>query len=114
MNMHQNARLTPKGRELLIERLERGEHPEDVACAMGVSVRTVDKWRRRWRVGGVAALRDRSSRPRHRAPDSAPARQRHRGRKHAGRRQRLHLRAARAGAVGQVRSRRLGAVSRSR
>ena len=41
MNMHQNARLTPKGRELLIRRLERGEHPEDVACAMGVSVRTV-------------------------------------------------------------------------
>ncbi len=36
MNMHQNARLTPKGRELLIERLERGEHPKDVACAMGV------------------------------------------------------------------------------
>jgi len=41
MNMHKNARLTPKGRELLIERLERGEHPIDVAGAMGVSVRTV-------------------------------------------------------------------------
>ena len=27
MNMHQNARLTPKGREVLIRRLERGEHP---------------------------------------------------------------------------------------
>ncbi|WP_156892535.1 hypothetical protein [Salaquimonas pukyongi] len=27
MNIHKNARLTPKGRELLIERLERGEHP---------------------------------------------------------------------------------------
>ena len=25
MNMHKNARLTPKGRELLIARLERGE-----------------------------------------------------------------------------------------
>ena len=37
MNMHKNARLTPKGRELLIARLERGEHPSDVACAMGVS-----------------------------------------------------------------------------
>ncbi|MFP6708473.1 MAG: leucine zipper domain-containing protein, partial [Alphaproteobacteria bacterium] len=33
MNMHQNARLTPKGRELLIQRLERGKHPEDVAGA---------------------------------------------------------------------------------
>ena len=72
MNMHQNARLTPKGRELLIERLERGEHPKDVACAMGVSVRTVYKWYRRWREGGVAALRDRSSRPRH-SPDRTPA-----------------------------------------
>ena len=41
MNIHNNARLTPKGRELLIGRLERGEHPHDVACAMGVSVRTV-------------------------------------------------------------------------
>jgi hypothetical protein len=27
MNMHHNARLTPKGRELLIERLERGVPP---------------------------------------------------------------------------------------
>ena len=28
MNMHQNSRLTPKGRELLIERLEREEYDE--------------------------------------------------------------------------------------
>jgi transposase InsO family protein len=63
MNMHQNARLTPKGRELLIQRLHRGEHPEDVACAMGVSVRTVYKWRRRYREEGLAGLQDRSSRP---------------------------------------------------
>ena len=27
MNIHKNARLTPKGREILISRLERGEHP---------------------------------------------------------------------------------------
>ncbi|WP_156892502.1 hypothetical protein [Salaquimonas pukyongi] len=31
MNIHKNARLTPKGREILIERLERGEHPREVA-----------------------------------------------------------------------------------
>ncbi len=55
MNMHKNARLTPKGRELLIERLDRGEHPNDVASAMGVSVRTVYKWRRRYRNGGLTA-----------------------------------------------------------
>lgn len=63
MNMHKNARLTPKGREVLVERLERGERPADVACAMGVSVRTVYKWRKRYRGEGVAGLRDRSSRP---------------------------------------------------
>ena len=63
MNIHQNARLTPKGRVLLIERLERGEHPCDVACAMGVSVRTVYKWRRRYHDCGPAGLQDRSSRP---------------------------------------------------
>ncbi len=63
MNMHQNARLTPKGRELLIARLDRGEHPEDVACAMSISVRTVYKWRRRYREEGLSGLQDRTSRP---------------------------------------------------
>ena len=72
MNIHKNARLTPKGRELLIERLGRGECANDVACAMGVSVRTVYKWRRRYRDGGLAALRDRSSEPR-RSPARTPA-----------------------------------------
>ncbi len=72
MNIHKNARLTPKGRELLIERLDRGERAYDVACAMGVSVRTVYKWRRRYRDGGLAALRDRSSEP-HRSPDRTAA-----------------------------------------
>ena len=56
MNVHKNARLTPKGRELLIERLARGEHPIDVAGAMGVSVRTLYKWRKRYWDGGLAAL----------------------------------------------------------
>lgn len=63
MNMHENARLTPKGRELLIARLERGEHPEDVASAMGISLRTVYKWRKRYRDFGPSGLHDRSSRP---------------------------------------------------
>jgi len=63
MNIHHNACLTPKGRELLIERLERGEQPEDVACAMGVSVRTVYKWRWRYREQGLAGLQDCSTRP---------------------------------------------------
>jgi transposase InsO family protein len=72
MNVHENAGLTPKGRELLISRLERGEHPEDVATAMGVSTSTVYKWRRRYRAEDLAGLRDRSSRP-HASPNRTPA-----------------------------------------
>ena len=63
MNVHKNARLTPRGREILINRLKRGEHAQDVATAMGVSVSTVCKWRRRHRAEGLAGLRDRSSEP---------------------------------------------------
>ncbi len=63
MNVHKNARLTPRGREILISRLERGECPQDVATAMGVSAGTVYKWRRRYRAEGFAGLLDRSSRP---------------------------------------------------
>ena len=76
MNMHKNARLTPKGRELLIERLRRGEQPEDVAVALGVSLSTVYKWRRRYREDGLKGLQDRSSRPRNspnRTPDQVEA-----------------------------------------
>ena len=71
MNIHKNAGLTPRGREILISRLERGEHPDDVAAATGVSVSTVYKWRRRYRAEGLAGLRDRSSRP-HTSPDKTP------------------------------------------
>jgi len=63
MNVHKNARHTPRGRAIMISRLDRGEHPQDVAAAMGVSLGTVYKWRRRYRAEGVAGLQDRSSRP---------------------------------------------------
>jgi transposase InsO family protein len=63
MNIHKNARLTVKGRELVIERLQRGERACDVACAMGVNVRTIYKWHRRYRDHGLSGLQDRSSRP---------------------------------------------------
>ncbi|MBE9556593.1 MAG: IS481 family transposase [Proteobacteria bacterium] len=63
MNVHKNARLTPRGREILVSRLERGEHPLDVATAMGVSASTVYKWWRRYRTEGIAGLLDHSSRP---------------------------------------------------
>ncbi len=73
MNVHKNARLTPRGREILISRLERGEHPLDVSTAMGVSASTVYKWRRRYHAEGFTGLLDRSSRPNaspNRTPDA--------------------------------------------
>ena len=76
MNVHKNARLTPRGREILISRLERGEHPLDVATAMGASASTVYKWWRRYRAEGLAGLLDRSSRPNaspNRTPDDVEA-----------------------------------------
>ena len=63
--MHQNARLTPKGREVMLARLQAGQHPLEVAQAMSVSLTTVKKWRRRYRLEGSAGLLDRSSRPHH-------------------------------------------------
>jgi len=59
--MHKNARLTPKGRALMLERLAAGQHQADVAQAMGVSLTTLKKWLRRYRSEGRAGLQDRSS-----------------------------------------------------
>ena len=61
--MHKNARLTPKGREVMLGRLQAGQHQVDVAQAMGVSLTTLKKWLRRYRSAGLAGLLDRSSRP---------------------------------------------------
>lgn len=64
MNVHENARLTPRGREGLARRVLAGETTEAVAEAYGVSGRTVKKWVKRYVAQGKAGLRDRSSRPR--------------------------------------------------
>ncbi len=64
MNLHKHARLTPRGRALLVQRIEQGLRVEDAAQAAGVSVRTAYKWLRRFREEGEAGLQDRSSRPR--------------------------------------------------
>lgn len=64
MNIHKNARLTPHGRALLVQRmLDGGLRPKEAAHASGVSVRTAYKWLQRFRAEGVAGLNDRSSRP---------------------------------------------------
>ena len=72
MNLHKHARLTPRGRALLVERVvDHGLRVEEAAHAAGVSVRTAYKWLRRFREEGLAGLQDRSSRP-HRSPSATP------------------------------------------
>ena len=63
MNLHKHARLTPRGRALLVQRMLNGLRTEEAAQAAGVSVRTAYKWLRRFREEGEAGLMDRSSRP---------------------------------------------------
>ena len=63
MNIHKNARLTPRGRERIVRQVASGQTPEAVAEAVGVCPRTVRKWVDRYRFEGLAGLQDRSSRP---------------------------------------------------
>lgn len=60
---HANARLTQRGRKLLVDRVLAGHKPGEVAKQLGVSRPTVYKWVRRYLVEGLAGLADRSSRP---------------------------------------------------
>jgi transposase InsO family protein len=64
MKLHRNARLSVKGRELLVERIEHaGWSLTEAAEAAGVSDRTARKWLARHRAEGSAGLLDRSSAP---------------------------------------------------
>jgi transposase InsO family protein len=64
MKLHANARTCPRSRRLAVDRVERdGWTLAAAASAAGVSVRTVSKWRRRWRVEGEQGLLDRCSAP---------------------------------------------------
>ncbi len=63
MNVHKNARMTPKGRAHLVQDVaQRGVM---AAAAAGVSPRTAAKWQARAAAEGDAGLHDRSSRPQH-------------------------------------------------
>lgn len=64
MNIHKNAKTTPKMRALIAERRQAGETPGQIALALGVSPATVRKWLERHAAEGEAGLVDRSSRPR--------------------------------------------------
>ena len=72
MNVHHNARLTPRGREAVVRRITDDHLPAKlVAAEAGVSERTVRKWLARFRAHGSVGLRDRSSRP-HKSPKQTP------------------------------------------
>ena len=70
---HANARFTPAGRLLIVQRIEAGMPQAHVARQMGLSRGTVAKWWHRWLAEGEAGLVDRSSRPR-RCPRRTDAR----------------------------------------
>jgi transposase InsO family protein len=75
---HPNAKLTPRGRRLLIDRVRKHGFPvARAAREAGVSRQTVYKWLARFDESGREGLADRSSRP-HRIPNRTPARLRER------------------------------------
>ena len=62
--MHANARLSLKGRELLVDRVENaGWSLRSAAEAAGISDRTARKWLARYRAEGSTGLLDRCSAP---------------------------------------------------
>lgn len=69
LKLHANARTCPHSRRLAVDRVEQGWTLAAAAEAAGVSVRTVSKWRRRFREQGEQGLIDRCS-----APVSVPLR----------------------------------------
>jgi transposase InsO family protein len=73
MDYHHNARLTIYSREELARKVLQGRLTLNSAAAeFKVSRQTAAKWVRRFRLGGSAALPDRSSRP-HRSPRTSPS-----------------------------------------
>lgn len=70
MNIHQNVRLTPSGRERLVRRAQSRLSSKEVVETIDMCPKTVGKWAARFDAEGAAGLRDRSSRPRelHRSP----------------------------------------------
>jgi len=61
---HANARTTPIGRLLIVERAAAGWPLAHIAAAMGISRKCVRTWVTRYQDEGMAGLVDRSSRPR--------------------------------------------------
>src|ERR1700757_3991373 len=74
MDIHKNARLSFRSRELLVQQVvEHAWTLKTAAAAFRVTAKTAAKWVQRYRVQGGAGLYDRSSRP-HRSPRRLPDR----------------------------------------
>ena len=63
MNVHKNARTTRHSRAELVRRVQEGQAPRTVATALGIDLKTVNKWVARFEAEGPVGLADRSSRP---------------------------------------------------
>ena len=72
MDIHKNARLSWRGRELLVQSVTaEGLTRKAAAAAFRVSQKTAGKWVRRYLASGAGGLMDCSSRP-HRSPRRLP------------------------------------------
>ena len=72
MDVHQNARLTPKGREAMVRAvIDQGLSKTTAAREFHVSANTVAKWVKRFLAEGIRGLLDRSCRP-HSLPSKTP------------------------------------------
>ncbi|MBV9430021.1 MAG: IS481 family transposase [Bradyrhizobiaceae bacterium] len=72
MDVHQNARLAPKGREDMVRTVvDGGASLAAAARQFNTTPKTVRKWVRRFRAEGLGGLQDRSSRP-HSMPSKTP------------------------------------------
>lgn len=73
MDIHQNARHAPAGREVMVHRvLHQGRSCRSVAAEMGTTAKTVAKWVRRYQAEGRPGLQDGSCRPRRSPWRTAP------------------------------------------
>lgn len=72
---HANARLTPRGRLLLVTRVLGGRPVAHVAKELGVSRQCAHRWVARYQAEGGVGLLDRSSRPRSCPARTSPARE---------------------------------------
>jgi len=71
MRLHANARLGPRGRAVMVERVLGGWSAAEAARAAGVSAQTCRKWVARYRAEGRPGLLDRPS-VAHRIPRRTP------------------------------------------